>query len=175
MTAKPKLWLTAGHPYNLIYGFTHTHKQLSWPPLSTPFPSAFSRPNSNCLSGEGFPILLPSASPGPPGLPSPTPGHVFTFQNQTAIVTASPGACTCMRLCTRMISLTFRTTQEPSEFPQIPQPHIQITAHSGPQDLILTSPTAPLPLAVTRGRWEWTQDLSLKLWFLALLLLAVWP
>lgn len=140
VTAKPKLWLTAGHPYNLIYGFTHTHKQNSWPPLSSPSPSAFSRPNSNCLSGEGFPILLPSASPGPPGLPSPTPGHVFTFQNQTAVVTASPGACTCMPLCTRMVSLTFRTTQEPFEFPQIPQPHIQITAHPG-SNLSHSSPT----------------------------------
>lgn len=59
VTTKPKLWLTAGPPYNLIYGFTHT-QQDSWPPLSTPSPSAFSRPNSSCLSGEGFPILLPS-------------------------------------------------------------------------------------------------------------------
>lgn len=127
--SKLKLWWTSGPFLTTLPRVTLVQAEL---PASPPIlrPAAFSCPIPSSLSPEVLFIFHPS-------LPHlvlwgflPLYQAVFSHSRSRPCCHSLPGAHTSRCLCTRVTSLTwtipltFRFTQEPSEFSLTPQPHI---------------------------------------------------
>lgn len=167
--SKLKLWWTSVPREGLDP--THTSRTPRLP--SHTVPSSFLLPISSSFSPEVLVILRSS-------LPHlvlwgflPLYQAVFSHSRSRPCCHSLPEAHPSRCLCTWTLPLAFRFTLKPSQFSLTPQPHIRVAAHSGPEGPIPTfSPTAPLPLAITREQWKRTQNLHPKAWVLVPLLLA---